>query len=326
MKEKILALLLETDGFISGEEMSRRLNVSRTAIWKNIKKLKEDGYQIESITNKGYRLKGTPDKLVSEEIKFLLNSQLIQEVFVYDTIDSTNTEAKRQASKGAFSTALFIAEEQTAGKGRRGKTWISKKGNSLYMSLLLKPIIQPQNAAKLTLVAGLAVNQSIKNITKLDSYIKWPNDIVVNQKKVCGILTEMNSEIDFVNYVVIGIGINVNNESFDEEIGKVATSLKIEGQAIYSRKKILVEIINNFSRLYEAFERTESLKFIEEEYNKNCINVNRNVKVISRDITIIGNAIGINEEGLLLVESKEGDLIEVNAGEVSVRGLYGYVD
>jgi BirA family biotin operon repressor/biotin-[acetyl-CoA-carboxylase] ligase len=115
MKEKILALLLETDGFISGEEMSRRLNVSRTAIWKNIKKLKEDGYQIESITNKGYRLKGTPDKLVSEEIKFLLNSQLIQEVFVYDTIDSTNTEAKRQASKGAFSTALFIAEEHTAG-------------------------------------------------------------------------------------------------------------------------------------------------------------------------------------------------------------------
>ncbi|PKM51301.1 MAG: biotin--[acetyl-CoA-carboxylase] ligase [Firmicutes bacterium HGW-Firmicutes-7] len=327
MKEKVLKLLIDAEQFLSGEEMSHTLGVSRTAVWKNINKLRGEGYCIESVTNKGYRLTMQPDQLDAYEIEQLLGSKkLVEQVFVYKSIDSTNKEAKRKAMEGNSYTALLLSEEQTIGIGRRGRQWVSKKGAGIYMSLLLRPLIKPINASMITLVAGLAVQRAIGQITGLNSQIKWPNDLVIRNKKICGILTEMSSEMDFVNYVVIGIGINVNNQQFEEEIQEVATSLSLEGGKIYPRKGLIIQIIKEFEQLYHQFLKEESLQFMIDSFNNQCINVGKGVKVEGKDQNIIGNAIRVTEEGALLIGLENGEEMIINAGEVSVRGLYGYVD
>ncbi|PKM95140.1 MAG: biotin--[acetyl-CoA-carboxylase] ligase [Firmicutes bacterium HGW-Firmicutes-1] len=327
MKQKVLELLIDAEHFLSGEEMSHSLGVSRTAVWKHIKKLREEGYSIESITNKGYRLTMQPDQLDAYELEQLLGNQnMVERVFVFKTIDSTNKEAKRRAMEERIHTALLLSEEQTIGIGRRGRQWVSNKGEGIYMSLLLRPSIKPINASMLTLVAGLAVKIAIKEITGLDSKIKWPNDLVIGNKKICGILTEMSSEIDFVNYVVIGIGINVNNQQFEEGIQEVATSLSLEGGESYPRKGLIVQIIKEFEKLYEQFLREESLGFMADRYNMECVNIGKKVKVEVNGKDFIGKAIRVNYDGALLICGEDGKEVTVNSGEVSVRGLFGYVD
>jgi BirA family biotin operon repressor/biotin-[acetyl-CoA-carboxylase] ligase len=326
MREKILEVLLKTSEYISGEELSRLLGVSRTAIWKNIKKLKEEGYTIKSVTNKGYKLLDSPDKLYKEEISVLLKDMKnFNQVFTYDTIDSTNNEAKRSAINNNISSGIFISEEQTEGKGRRGRNWISPLYSGIWMSLLIRPNIHPKSASMLTLMTGLAVTKAINNYTNLKAKIKWPNDIVVNGKKICGILTEMSSEMEYVNYVVVGIGINVNTDFFPEDITNIATSLKIEGKKKYSRKELLVNIIKEFEILYDEFLKNNDLELIREEYNRLCVNVDRDIKVEKSGEIIIGQGLGINSNGELIVKTKENTQIIVTSGEVSVRGLYGYV-
>lgn len=327
MSKNVLELLIKADGFVSGEEMSKVLSVSRTAIWKQIKKLKDEGYEIESVNNKGYRVINYPDKFVVDELAYLLeNSSLVEEIYVYDTIDSTNKEAKRMATSGKINTAVFIAEEQTVGKGRRGRTWVSPKGTGIYMSLLLRPNINPNNASMLTLIAGLAVSKAISLVTSLECMIKWPNDLVLNNKKVCGILTEMSSEIDYVNYVIVGIGMNINLDMIDKELEDKATSLKIEGNEIYNRKSILVHTIKEFEKLYQQFLKTESLDFILDEYNARCINIGKKVKIENKAEVIIAQTKAVTSKGALLVETENNELMSIQSGEVSVRGLYGYVD
>lgn len=324
MKEKILALLLNQEKFISGEEISQLLGVSRTAIWKAIKKLKEEGYEIESVSNKGYHVVSVPDKMIKEELKILLNDcKMIEKIFVYDTIDSTNQEAKRHALNG-IGHALIVSEEQTIGRGRRGRTWISEKGSGVFMSLLLRPDIRPENASLLTLLAGLAVKRSINHITGLESFIKWPNDIVLNGKKVCGILTEMSSEIDTINYVVVGIGINVSNQIFDQELLDKAAHLEGETGHNINRKELLRNIILEFEELYNQFIITENLEFVIDEYNKSCINVNEIVVINRREGELVGKCTRIDKNGELMI-MKDGKEIGIHSGEVSVRGLYGYV-
>lgn len=327
MDNQLLRILLEAKDFVSGEEMSHSLGVSRSAIWKQIKKLKELGYRIESVNNKGYKIMSSPEKMIKEELMLSLGKcSLVEEVFTYDTVDSTNLEAKRKASTTNIHTGLFVSEEQTGGKGRRGKNWVSNNGEGIYMSLLLRPSIQPINASKLTLVAGLAVQRALYKNTGMDCKIKWPNDLVLNGKKICGILTEMSSEIEVVNYVVIGIGINVNNDEFSESLKDIATSLRIEAGANFSRKSIFVSVIHELEILYTEFLQNESLDFIIDEYNQVCINVNKNVKVEMNGTVTIGKALAVDQSGQLLMISETGQNLTIHAGEVSVRGLYGYVD
>lgn len=323
MRKKILELLINSDRYISGEDLSKLLGVSRTAIWKNIKKLKEEGYTIKSITNKGYKLINSPDNLYKDELSLHLNSEY--HIFTYDTIDSTNNEAKRKALDNTINKGLFIAEEQTEGKGRRGKQWESNKGSGIWMSLLIRPPILPINASMLTIVTGLAVIKGIKKHINIDVSIKWPNDIVINGKKICGILTEMSSEIEYINYVIIGIGINVNTEDFPKEIKKIATSMKIEGKKKYSRKEILVDIINEFHILYEEFIKNKDLEFLRNEYNKNCINMGAEITVEKEGNIIRGKGLGINNKGELILQTKDNDIMTISSGEASVRGIYGYV-
>lgn len=326
MKEEILRLLRSADGYISGQELCNRFGVSRTAVWKAINQLKEAGYEIEAQQNKGYRLMAAPDLMTEAEIKSLMHTDWVaKEVLYFDTIDSTNTKAQELAEKGYQSGTLVVADKQDSGKGRRGRSWVSPSGTGIFMTLMIKPDINPNNASMLTLVAALAVAKAITSVTGEEALIKWPNDIVVNGKKVCGILTEMNAQFDYINHIVVGIGINVHNESFPEEISQMASSLMIEaGGKRFHRAQIIAETMSYFEQYYDTFLKTQDLSALVREYDKLLVNRNKSVRVLDPKEPFDGKAMGITPKGELIVDTWESRKL-VSSGEVSVRGIYGYV-
>ena len=326
MKEEILRLLRSADGYISGQELCNRFGVSRTAVWKAINQLKEAGYEIEAQQNKGYRLMAAPDLMTEAEIKSLMHTEWVaKEVLYFDTIDSTNTKAQELAEKGYPSGTLVVADKQESGKGRRGRSWVSPSGTGIFMTLMIKPDINPNNASMLTLVAALAVAKAITSVTGEKAMIKWPNDIVVNGKKVCGILTEMNAQFDYINHIVVGIGINVHNESFPEEISQMASSLMIEaGGKRFHRAQIIAETMSYFEQYYDTFLKTQDLSALVREYDELLVNMNKAVRVLDPKEPFDGKAMGITPKGELIVDTWESRKL-VSSGEVSVRGIYGYV-
>lgn len=326
MKEEILRLLRSADGYISGQELCNRFGVSRTAVWKAINQLKEAGYEIEAQQNKGYRLMAAPDLMTEAEIKSLMHTEWVaKEVLYFDTIDSTNTKAQELAEKGYPSGTLVVADKQESGKGRRGRSWVSPSGTGIFMTLMIKPDINPNNASMLTLVAALAVAKAITSVTGEEAMIKWPNDIVVNSKKVCGILTEMNVQFDYINHIVVGIGINVHNESFPEEISQMASSLMIEaGGKRFHRAQIIAETMSYFEQYYDTFLKTQDLSALVREYDELLVNRNKSVRVLDPKEPFDGKAMGITPKGELIVDTWESRKL-VSSGEVSVRGIYGYV-
>lgn len=326
MKEEILRLLRSADGYISGQELCNRFGVSRTAVWKAINQLKEAGYEIEAQQNKGYRLVAAPDLMTEAEIKSLMHTDWVaKEVLYFDTIDSTNTKAQELAEKGYPSGTLVVADKQESGKGRRGRSWVSPSGTGIFMTLMIKPDINPNNASMLTLVAALAVAKAITSVTGEEALIKWPNDIVVNGKKVCGILTEMNAQFDYINHIVVGIGINVHNESFPEEISQMASSLMIEaGGKRFHRAQIIAETMSYFEQYYDTFLKTQDLSALVREYDELLVNRNKSVRVLDPKEPFDGKAMGITPKGELIVDTWESRKL-VSSGEVSVRGIYGYV-
>lgn len=326
MKAEILALLRENDKFVSGQELCNRFGVSRTAVWKVINQLKKEGYRIEAIQNKGYHMVSSPDLLSKYELESRMATAWLGKEIVYkETTGSTNADVRRMAEDDAENGLLVVADAQTSGKGRRGRQWESEKGTNLYFSMLLKPDIAPDKASMITLVAAYSVAKVIEKNTGLDAKIKWPNDIVVGKKKVCGILTEMNMERDYIHHIVVGIGINVNEEEFPDEIRDMATSLKKEVGRIVSRANLLCDILLQFEKDYSAFLAAEDLKPFIDDYNKMLVNKGALVKVLDPKGEFSGIAGGINEEGMLIVFKENGQIEKVYAGEVSVRGMYGYV-
>ncbi len=326
MKEEILRLLRSADSYISGQELCNRFGVSRTAVWKAINQLKEAGYEIEAQQNKGYKLMAAPDLMTEAEIKSLMHTEWVaKEVLYFDTIDSTNTKAQELAEKGYPSGTLVVADKQESGKGRRGRSWVSPSGTGIFMTLMIKPDINPNNASMLTLVAALAVAKAITSVTGEEALIKWPNDIVVNGKKVCGILTEMNAQFDYINHIVVGIGINVHNESFPEEISQMASSLMIEaGGKRFHRAQIIAETMSYFEQYYDTFLKTQDLSALVREYDELLVNRNKSVRVLDPKEPFDGKAMGITPKGELIVDTWESRKL-VSSGEVSVRGIYGYV-
>lgn len=240
-------------------------------------------------------------------------------------VSSTNDWAKQMAEEGAPEGTLALADAQTAGRGRRGRQWSSPEGENIYMSLLIRPQIRPEHAAQLTLVMGLSAAQGIREALKLPVQIKWPNDLVIKGKKICGILTEMSAGQDGIRFVIIGIGINVNNTSFPEELRDRATSLKLEKGEVIDKNKILDAVITAFLRNYDKFIKTEDLSGLVEEYNQILANIDRQVKVLDPKNPFEGVARGINTSGELLVERGDGEVIAVYAGEVSIRGAHSYI-
>ena len=326
MKTKVLSLLRNSRDYISGQELCRQFGVSRTAVWKTINQLKEDGYEIDAVTNKGYKLISYPDILNKHEIASRMQTKWIgKEVVFLEETGSTNADARILAEKGYGHGTLVVANHQTGGKGRRGRNWHSPRGNSIAMSLILKPELESEYASMLTLVQAMAVTKAIEEVCGLKAQIKWPNDILVNEKKVCGILTEMNLEMMEISSIIIGTGINVNQDSFPEEISEIATSLKIEKKRTQSRADLIEHICELFEEYFEKFMETKDLSGIMEEYNRCLISLGRQVRVLDPKGEFNGEALGINVAGELLVKKEDGSIVNVYAGEVSIRGIYGYV-
>lgn len=322
-------MLRSSNTYVSGQQLCAQFGVSRTAVWKAVNQLREEGYQIESVPHKGYMLIESPDVLSKSEIASRLTGRWAgRNLYYFDETGSTNIDAKRYAEDGAEHGTVIVADMQTSGRGRRGKMWQSPSGSAVYMTIILKPDFLPDKASMLTLVMALSVADAITEFTGLPAGIKWPNDIVVNRKKVCGILTEMNAEHDYIQYVVIGVGINVNNaspEEFPEEIRQTATSLRIEKGEALIRAALIERVLTNFENNYDTFVRTLDLSALMDSYEKRLLNLNTEVKVLDPKGEYTGIARGINETGELLVEKEDGEIAAVYSGEVSVRGIYGYV-
>lgn len=325
MKTKILMCLKQHEGYLSGEELSKQLGVSRTAVWKSIRRLREDGYTIEAVRNRGYRLADSGDVYSEAELKSVIQTKKAgQCLYFFDEVDSTNNQAKLLAETGVPDGTLVVAETQCAGKGRRGRQWLSPKGTGIWMSLVLRPDIPPDRAAMLTLVAALAVSDGIETVTGLKPEIKWPNDIVINGRKLCGILTEMSTEMGDINYVVIGIGINVGMPDFPDEIRAIATSLALEGKPV-RRSGLVNQILKAWEQYYEVYLQTADLSGLMQQYNDRLVNCNRLVTVLKPEESYTGMSHGIDRLGRLLVEKEDRTVEAVMSGEVSVRGIYGYV-
>lgn len=319
---RILELLRRQEGFLSGEDIGRELSITRAAVWKGIKKLREEGYEIEAVTNRGYRLTNPETMYNKRELEQGLKTKTMgQTIYFYEETDTTNNRARELALEGAPEGTLVVAEKQTAGRGRRGKVWESPLGTGIWMSLVLRPQIAPTEASVLTLLCGLATAEAIEAETGLSAGIKWPNDILINGKKAVGILTEMDCEMSEVHFVIPGIGINVNTASFPPEIAEIATSLYLECGKTVSRRRLVHRVLERLEEHYETFLWTGSFAAMLEDYRKHCITLGKEVHVLGRE-PFFAEALDITPEGELLVRRADNGKEEVVfSGEVSIRGV-----
>jgi len=322
LDEKILALLREnTESYVSSEELCKLACISRAAIWKHIEKLRTEGYEIEASPHLGYRLAGVPDSLIPSEIKWKLKTKVFgREVISYRKVDSTNDAAYELAEKGIKEGTVVLAEEQGRGKGRHGRSWQSPPKGGIYMSCVLRPEMAPNEIARITLLAAVAAAKSIRKATGLGAVIKWPNDILVNGKKVCGILTEMKAEQDSVDFIILGIGINVNTPV--RSLPKGATSLKEEARAA-GRKTDLsrVEIVKRILEALEAEYRTlkeEGFKPIIEEWRRLSAMLGSRIRVALQNRALEGQAHDIDPDGSLIVRLDSGVMEKVSSGDVEM--------
>ncbi|MDD2402292.1 MAG: biotin--[acetyl-CoA-carboxylase] ligase [Clostridia bacterium] len=323
MKNSILRMLMNKEGdYISGEKISNDLSVSRTAIWKHINTLKKEGYNIISLPRKGYCIEKRSDIISSVEIGTGLETKVVgQNLFCFSSVDSTNKVAKNEAAKGCQEGTVVVADKQDEGKGRLNRNWVSPSGRGLWFSIVLRPDIDPPRASQLTFVSAVAVCRSLQTLTGLELNIKWPNDILFKGKKVCGILTELSAEIDKVNYVVVGIGININHtiDDFPLELRDTATSLtQISGQN-YNRPALLRSILLEYEKQYFDYQEKGFMQILD-SWRKLNTTLGKKVKVNTREESYYGVAEDINEEGCLIVRKESGEVVELMAGDVSLRG------
>ncbi|WP_312339754.1 biotin--[acetyl-CoA-carboxylase] ligase [Anaerospora hongkongensis] len=321
MRTQILQLLRAHSGqYISGEDLSRMLAVSRTAIWKHIQSLKNEGYAIEAHPRLGYTLRQAPDLLSPKEIESCLHSHSLgRQIHYFSDVGSTNNEAKKIAADGCPEGTIVVAEAQTVGRGRLSRGWFSPYGKGIWLSVVLRPPFQPQQAPKCTLMAAVAVTKAIRGFCDVPCGIKWPNDILYEGKKLVGILTEMSAEMDAINYIVIGMGVNVNTsaEEFPPELAEIATSILAVKNEPVSRLQLLCRILAELELIYQQVIR-EGFAPVLEEWKTLSVTLGQAVNVIGPDEQYSGTAVTIDEDGALLVETDMG-LRKVIAGDVSIR-------
>lgn len=318
-RDDLLMLLARAgEGYISGEEVSRALGVSRTAVWKYVEDLRRSGYTIEAHPRLGYRLLARPDKLFPAEVRAgLKTARLGQVVHYFEEVTSTNDVAKDLAGRGAPEGTLVVAEAQTKGRGRRGRSWASPAGTGIWASLILRPRLVPSQTPVLTFTAAVAGAEAIRDLTGLPAGIKWPNDLLIRGRKVAGILTEMSAELDDVHHVVLGIGINVNIPSFPEEIAEIATSLSREGGQNVSRRRLLQAFLEYFESWYDRL--PQAAEDLRDRWRAFSVTLGRRVTVTSPRLTLTGLAKDIDREGALLLETDGGELVRILSGDVSLR-------
>lgn len=303
MKDKLLSLLNKNE-FVSGGRLATKLNVSRTAIWKQINSLREHGYKIESKKNIGYRLISRPDKPFPEEISRNLNTKIIgKKVHYFEEISSTNIVAKQFVNEGASEGTIVIADIQTKGRGRKNRTWSSPMGG-LWFSVILYPKIPPERAMLVTMTASISVAKAIDDQTKIKPTIKWPNDLLIDGKKVCGILTELDAEIDKINYSIVGIGLNANND-IDRELRDIAISIKQKIGHEISKVNLLKDILKNLDVYYNKL-ISGDIDFIRNIWFSYSNIIGRKIKIIGEKEIISGTVVEIDDSGCLIVETKKG--------------------
>jgi BirA family biotin operon repressor/biotin-[acetyl-CoA-carboxylase] ligase len=331
-RETVLALLRTHGGeFVSGEELSVQLGLSRTAIWKAVDALRREGYDIEARTGLGYRLNGAPDALTEPEIRHFLGetSAVGRALHCFDEIDSTNTYAKKIALTGAADGTVVVADCQTAGRGRMDRSFQSPKGKGIYLTVLLRPDLPPERLLPVTALTGVAVCAAIEEVCGVRPGLKWPNDPVLENKKVCGILTELSLEGESgrVQYLVVGIGINVSQTAadFTPEVAEMATSLSAALGRPVSRPALAAALIRALDRMYSDLKAGDLTEY-PAAYRRDCVNLGKPVQLLSGEDRETVTAVGVDEDFGLIVREADGTERTVRSGEVSVRGLYGYVE
>jgi len=316
-KKQILKTLHQNEGeFVLSDHLASEVGISKIQLADEIQELEEDGYEIDSSTENGYRLLKTPNRLLPYEIQLDLSTSYIgQEIHYYPEVDSTNEVAKRLAQEGAPEGTIVIAESQRSGRGRRGKKWLSPSGG-VWMTIILRPDIPPSKAPQLTLVTGVAVAETMDQECRLDVGIKWPNDILIGEKKVCGILTEASANPHGLEYVVVGIGIdlNVDVDNFPPELRKGATSLKQELEKEISGVKLVQQFLYNFETLYNDF-KTGKFPEILTKWRRLSKTIGTYVEVHKKGGIVRGEAVGVNREGVLILETDDGNLRKIISGE-----------
>jgi len=326
VKIKILNVLSRSENFISGERLSEFCGVSRTAIWKHINSLKEEGYKIETQSRWGYRLISRPDALLKAEILNNLKTEKWgkEVLFTFDEVDSTNALAKEFAASGKPEGTVVIAEKQLQGKGRLGRTWDSPKGKGIWYSGVLCPKIPPTSAPQISFVLAVGMVRALEKALGVKAGIKWPNDILINKQKVAGILTELSAEIERVNYIVFGIGVNVNQskEDFPEEFRETATSLSIALDRLVSRVQVFQAMLEELEKIYNQY-LENGFSFVIEEWKENSVTLGEDVLVIMAQEKIEGKAIDVDKEGFLIVRDNNNALHRIIVGDVSLRNSQG---
>ena len=326
LRDEVLTILKQQDTDLSGEEISRRLGVTRMAVSNAVKALRREGYVIDSATNRGYRLRKSPDKLSAGDLYAHLPKSRQAAVRCFDLIDSTNSYLKREAVNGAPNGLVAVANEQTAGRGRSGRQFFSAADCGIYLSVLLRPHCEPQKTMMLTAHAAVAVCEAISRACGVETEIKWTNDVILNGRKLCGILTEitLEAETGLVDSVVIGIGVNVNYkpEDFPEELRTVAGSIYSETGVRADRARLAAEMILALDRMREAWEQDPRVYLA--AYRNRCTTTGKDVRVIRGSTVRDAFALEITDDFALRVRYADGEEEILNSGEVSVRGLYGY--
>lgn len=320
IKKKILGFFRKNAGnYVSGEEMGNALGVSRACVWKYINKLRDDGHVVDAVPRLGYRLKSAPDKLFGYEIKTGLKTRVMgkKEIYYHESIGSTNDLAYKLAEVGKGEGTLVVAESQSRGKGRMGRSWVSPKGGGIYMSLILRPDVETDEVPSITLIAAKSITRIINKITGIDAKIKWPNDIVIDGKKVCGILTEIKAHPDRADFLILGIGINVNTPA--EKLPPAGTSLKNETHFFVNRAQLLRDTLEGFEKDYYVFKK-EGFSSLREECKKLSLILKKKVKITEHHRTIRGTAVDIDEKGALIIKDEKGALRRVFSGDVTMIG------
>ena len=328
LKDEIVKLL-EAEGaeYLSGQRISDQLGVSRAAVWKAIEALRKEGYEIDSRSNRGYRLVRTPDIIDAAALSRLNTRQMGRRVLYFDSLDSTNNEIKRQSIDHVENGLTIIADCQTGGRGRRGRSFLSPAGKGLYLSLLMQPLCSMEELSMLTAWSAVALCDAVERACGVRPGIKWPNDLVLQGKKLCGVLTELELEAETgqPRYVIVGIGTNVfqTEADFGPEVAPIAISLAQALDTPPGRTALAAEILRSMDALYQDFPQARQ-RYLN-QYRRDCLTLGKNISVVRPDGTREGFAAGISEDFALIVRWEDGTEETLSAGEVSVRGLYGYV-
>lgn len=321
IRKQLLEIFSEADGkFVSGQTISEKLGCSRTAVWKHMEDLRQEGYELEAIRRLGYRIASKPDKVTENEVQLGLQTAYIgRNVHFKETVSSTQKIASKLVYEGAPEGTIVVAEEQLEGRGRLQRKWYSPKGTGIWMSIILRPDIPIHQAPQLTLLAAVSVAQAIEMYTGVKVGIKWPNDILINGKKVVGILTEMQAEIDKIQAIIIGIGINVNHkkEHFAPEISQIATSLALEKGSEINRAGLMQAIFLHMEKLYEEY-LLHGFSFIKALWESYAISIGKEIKAVTMNETFIGLAKGIRDDGVLILEDHNGAIHYIHSADIEI--------